>query len=262
MTNLSVSTKLANSSKLDKTLLPTMYELPSENPEDPGLPDEFHDLQPQLLSATLRLTDVAQNQIFTGTDLNLYYDLQHPLWYKRPDWFVALRVPRLYDGSELRMSYVIWQEEVSPSVIVELISPGTEKEDLGETESNEGEAPPKWTVYEQILQVPYYVVYDRYRNLLRAYELVDGKYQTLKVEDSRVLLPEMQLSLGLWQGAYDGISRQWLRWMDAEGNWIPTPLERAERQRERAEQQRDQAQDEASRLAAKLRELGIDPNQV
>jgi Uma2 family endonuclease len=38
--------------------LPTMYDLPSQDPEEPGLPDEFHDLQPQLLSATLRLTEV------------------------------------------------------------------------------------------------------------------------------------------------------------------------------------------------------------
>jgi hypothetical protein len=29
-----------------------MYDLPSEDPESPGLPDEFHDLQPQLLSLT------------------------------------------------------------------------------------------------------------------------------------------------------------------------------------------------------------------
>lgn len=30
--------------------LPTMYDLPSEDPEESGLPDEFHDIQPQLLS--------------------------------------------------------------------------------------------------------------------------------------------------------------------------------------------------------------------
>ena len=27
---------------------PTMCDLPSEDPEEPGLPDEFHNLQPQL----------------------------------------------------------------------------------------------------------------------------------------------------------------------------------------------------------------------
>ena len=46
--------------------LPTMYDLPSENPEEPGLPDEFHDYQPQLLSRTLRLADWATDRMFTG----------------------------------------------------------------------------------------------------------------------------------------------------------------------------------------------------
>ncbi len=42
-------------------------------------------------------------------------------------------VDRLYQQQELRKSYVIWQEEVSPFVVVELVSPGTENEDLGQT---------------------------------------------------------------------------------------------------------------------------------
>ena len=255
MTTSRLFVKQTDPIKPKKETLPTMYDLPSEDPEEPGLPDEFHDLQPQLLSATLRLTDVSRNQIFTGTDLNLYYDLNHPRWYKRPDWFAVLRVPRLYNGTELRMSYVVWQEEVSPSVVVELISEGTEKEDLGETESAEGEAPTKWTVYEQILRVPYYIVYDRYKNILRAYQWVDGQYQALVIEAGRAWLPDLKVGLGLWQGEYDGINREWLRWIDAQGNWIPTPLEQAQ-------QQREQAQGEAARFAAKLRELGIDPGQV
>ena len=32
--------------------LPTMYDLPSEDPKEPGLPDEFHYYQPQLLRET------------------------------------------------------------------------------------------------------------------------------------------------------------------------------------------------------------------
>jgi hypothetical protein len=32
-----------------KETLPTMYDLPSEDPEEPVLPDEFHSLQPRLL---------------------------------------------------------------------------------------------------------------------------------------------------------------------------------------------------------------------
>lgn len=90
-----------------------MYDLPSEDPKEPGLPNEFHDLQSQLLSATLRLSNYSRDKIFTGTDLKLYYDVRHPQWYKRPDWFLVMGVSRLYDGIDLRSSYVIWQERVA-----------------------------------------------------------------------------------------------------------------------------------------------------
>jgi Uma2 family endonuclease len=249
-----------------KPKLPTMYSLPSEDPEEPG--DEFHDLQPQLLSATLRLSDVSSDRIFTGTDLNLYYDPEHVLWHKRPDWFVAIGVPRLYAESDLRLSYVVWDEGVNPFVVVELLSPGTEKEDLGQTQSGEGEPPTKWEVYEQILKVPYYILYDRYSNLLRGYQLVEGQYQALELEETRIWLPELKLGLGLWQGEYDGITRQWLRWLDAEENWIPTALEQSEQKRIEAEQQREQERQQrliseakTARLAEQLRALGIDPGQ-
>jgi hypothetical protein len=39
-----------------------------------------------------------------------------------------------------------------------------------------------------------------------------------------------------------------LRWYDPDGNWIPTPVEQENQQ--------------VDKLAAKLRELGIDPNQL
>lgn len=73
--------------------LPTMYDLPSEDPEDPGLPDEFHDFQPQLLRETCQSPTYPAEEMFAGTDLNLYYDPRHPRWYKRPDWFLVLGYP-------------------------------------------------------------------------------------------------------------------------------------------------------------------------
>lgn len=114
-----------------KEVLPTMYDLPSEDPEEPGLPDEFHDLQPQLLSRTLSLMGYSRENCFTASDLNLYYNVRHPLWHKHPDWFLVLDVPRLYEQRDLRRSYVLWQEGNPPTVVVEFLSPGTEAEDLG-----------------------------------------------------------------------------------------------------------------------------------
>lgn len=230
---------------------PTMYDLPSEDPQEPGLPDEFHLLQPQLLSATLRLTDVAKEQIFTGGDLNLYYDRENPTWYKRPDWFAVAGVSRLYDGHDMRSSYVIWDEQVIPFIVVELISPGTAMSDLGELKREPNGTPPKWQVYEQILKVPNYVVFDRYKDKLWFFKLIEGEYQEQDVSNRRYWLEDMGIGLGVWQGEYEGITRPWLRWYDANGVWIPNKDERIEQERSRAE-----------RLAAKLRALGIDPENV
>ena len=60
-----------------------------EDPEEPGLPDEFHDYQPQLLRETFQPPRYVPDRFFVGTDLNLYYQLSHPTWYKRPDWFAV-----------------------------------------------------------------------------------------------------------------------------------------------------------------------------
>jgi Uma2 family endonuclease len=234
--------------------LPTMYDLPSEYPEESGLPDEFHYLQPQLLSATLRVTQ-AGGDIFSVGDMNIYYDVRHPLWHKRPDWFAVMGVPRLYEERDMRLSYVVWQEGINPFVIVELLSPGTEQEDLGQTEQTEDGLPTKWTVYEQILRVPYYVVFSRYTNQLQVFHLVGGRYQPVTLSQGKAAIAEWGISLGLWQGSYRGIERSWLRWHDAEGQLLLTEGE----QLEAAEQRADEAEARAAQLAEQLRQLGIDP---
>jgi Uma2 family endonuclease len=80
-----------------KEALPTMYDLPSENPQEPGLPDDFHYYQPQFLRETFCPPDYPPEQFYVASDLNLYYDVHHPSWYKRPDWFAVVDVLRLYN---------------------------------------------------------------------------------------------------------------------------------------------------------------------
>lgn len=247
--------------------LPTMYDLPSENPEEPGLPDEFHDLQPQLLSRTLRLSRYTRENCFTASDLNLYYDVNHPLWYKRPDWFLAVDVPRLYDGKDLRRSYVIWQEGKSPYVAIEFLSPGTEVEDLGrfynETsrvvnaesatptgnlienalESAVTKPPTKLEVYERYLRIPHYLVYSRYTQRLRYFKLDGGQYQeqSLSQENPIAWLADLEIGLGIWEGMFEDVPGYWLRWCDDAGNWFLTDTEQARVAREQAEAQLLQA---------------------
>jgi len=241
-----------------------MYDLPSEFPEEPGLPDEFHDLQPQLLSRTLSLVDYHRGNWFAGSDLNLYYDVHHPLWHKRPDWFLALNVPRLYGGRDLRRSYVVWQEGQSPTIVVEFLSPRTERDDLGrfygdsdqvnpdeydsEASTSSASTPSKLEVYEQYLRVPHYLVYSRYSQRLRYFKLVGTRYeeQPLCPGKPLVWLDDLKIGLGIWPGEFEGVRACWLRWCDQAGNWLLTDTERAEQR--------------AERLAERLRALGIDPD--
>jgi hypothetical protein len=133
------------------------------------------------------------------------------------------------------------------------------------TEEPLREKPPrKWEVYEQILQVPYYVVFSRYSNQMRMFRLQANGYQEvdLDAEQPRIWIPALELGLGLWYGKFEGIERLWLRWYDATGNWVLTAVEREhlraeqEKQRaERAEQLLEAERLEKERLLERLRQL-------
>ena len=258
--------------------LPTMYDLPSESLEEPGLPDEFHDLQPQLLSRTLQLTGYRRDNYFTVSDLNIYYDPDHKLWYKRADWFLAVGVPYLYAGQDLRRSYVNWQEPKPPHVVVEFLSPGTEGDDLGrfydgakealsaeptETETEleieqaaeidevkpkKREKPPsKLIVYEQYLRVPHYLVYNRENQQLRYFQRVAGEYQEQSLQDGNPLvwLNDLEIGLGIWEGHFNEVQGRWLRWCDRQGNWFLTDTEQERFAKLQAEQQTEQERQRA-----------------
>ncbi len=243
---------------------PTMDDLPSENPEDEGM-DEFHRLQSNVLS------EGAPGDIFTAAEMHIYFDLTHPKWYKRPDWFAVLDVPKLYGGTEMRSSYVVWDEGVVPFIAIELLSPSTEPEDLGKTVQKKGEPPTKWMVYEKILGIPYYVIFSRYTDKLKVFQISNSKYQQLTLPDNKLWLPMVNHGLGLWKGAYEGIHRLWLRWYDKNG-WVPLLAERARRERlakevaqrqvQVAQQQvqlaQRQVEQERCQTARKMLALGLD----
>lgn len=275
---------MISSSELRSTLqgevsrLPTMHDLPSENPLEPGLPDEFHGLQPQLLAETLTLPDYEPTQIFQSFDMNVYYDPEHTGWYKRPDWFLVVGTTRLYRGISSRSSYVMWDELIPPVVIIEFLSPGTEGDDLGRfasklpgSSSKPGRPPGKFTVYEQILKVPNYIIYDEATQRLRYFRLVEGQYQEQIVAANApsLWIPELKIGLGLWTGTYRHIRQKWIRWCNGEGNWLltETETERSAKESERSakEQERSEKEQERSerqKLANYLRSIGIDPDNL
>jgi Putative restriction endonuclease len=173
-----------------------------------------------------------------------------------------------------------------------LLSPGTEDEDLGETESEPGRPPTKWDVYEHILQVPYYIIFSRYTNELQAFQLVDGRYEAIDITSGLLPIPDLGLSLGLWYGSFQNITRLWLRWYSLSGELIPVSDEQLilakeqlqqirqqvqqleqenqqleqqnqqlEQENQQFKQQADIAQRRAEQLAERLRQLGINPDE-
>jgi hypothetical protein len=139
---------------------------------------------------------------------------------------------------------------------------------------SENKPPRKWEVYEQILRIPYYVVFSRYTNQLRVFKMVGAHFQELELQEARVWMPELDIGLGLWHGEYQGIERSWLRWYDAQGDWIPTEaeqervekaqaLQQAEQALQQVEQERQRAEEAEARLESliqRLWESGIDPD--
>ena len=251
-----------------KETLPTMYDLPDEEVGQSGMPDIFHVWQARLLDETFRPPNYELEEIFTASDLNVYYNVRDFSQNKRPDWFAVVGLPKP-EEFEIRLSYLIWQEGKTPLIIVELLSPSTMKEDLGRKLRDLNKPPTKWEVYEQWLRVPYYVTFSRYNDEMRIFTLEKTRYEEVKDHQGRFWIEDVELGLGLWRGDYLGGERLWLRWYDRNGNWIPTPAElekeRAEQERERAERERmekEAALRKAEQLEARLRELGIDPDQM
>src|SRR5262249_13940415 len=134
-----------------------------------------------------------------------------------------------------------------------------------------GEAEEKRDKYAR-MRVSYYVIYDPLLqvmpDVLTVYRLHGAVYERQETAQ----LPDLKLGLTLWEGTFEGKHDTWLRWTDEHGGLIPTGKERAEQaehqllqEQQRAEQEHQRAEQEhqrAERLAALLRQAGIDQDQA
>ena len=108
----------------------------------------------------------------------------------------------------------------------------------------------------------YYIIFDpqqliQKKDPLQVYQLSIGRY----VPKDDYCLEQIGLEVTLWDGAFEGFSKQWLRWCDADGKLILTGEEGSIQEHQRAEQEyqrAEQAEARAERLAALLRESGVE----
>ncbi|MEG4816491.1 Uma2 family endonuclease [Microcoleus sp. K5-D4] len=195
-----------------------------------------------------------------GQDCGIYWRLTEPLerGAEAPDWFYVPNVPPTIDGL-LRRSYVMWQEFVSPLIVLEFVSGnGAEERDRtpllrsGQQETKPG----KFWIYENVIHPAFYGIYEVTKASVEVYHLIEDRYQLVAAnERGHYPIAPLGVELGIWQGMYQNVELPWLRWWDSEGNLLLSGSETAEQERQRA----DRAEDQLEQLRAQLRSAGIEP---
>jgi len=109
----------------------------------------------------------------------------------------------------------------------------------------------KKQIYQDIFRTPEYFWFDPNNLEFAGFILVGGTYQPIEPNPQGWLWSQ-QLNLFL------GVYQEKLRFFTAEGELVPTPEEVAPQEMQRAEQEKQRS----DRLAAKLRELGVDPDSI
>ncbi len=186
-----------------------------------------------------------------GQDSGIYWRMMEPpeKGAEAPDWFYVPNVSPLLDG-EYRRSYVLWKEFVAPLIAIEFVS-GSGKEERDATPPSATEKAGKFWVYEQAIRIPYYAIFDTWKDSLEVYHLFDNRYTKIQPNDLghyAVLPMGVELGLKFENGA------AWLRWWDDTGNLLLTGDERAveaEQKQVQAEQKQLQAQQKQAQALQK-----------
>jgi len=273
---------------------PIILKTPLTLPDHKQLPDSdgtfvknFQE-HPQSIVLTSSIEPVLQKlhpdgRYCIGQDSGIYWRMMEPpeKGAEAPDWFYVPNVSPLIDG-EYRRSYVLWKEYVAPLIAIEFVS-GNGSEERDATPPSGTEKAGKFWVYEQAIRIPFYLIFDGFRDKLEAYNLLDGRYVKMSPNDrGHYAIAPMGVELGLI--VENGVS--WLRWWDESGNLLLTGDERAiaekqarleaeaiaDQQKAIADQQKaiadkatlaqQQAEQKAQRLAERLRALGYDPEEI
>ena len=210
-------------------------ELPAMPPcnldsDEPPLESDLHLQQIILFLECLNWLWRDRTDYYASGNLTIYYSTSKIKTrdFRGPDFFVVLNTEK-----RPRKSWIVWEEGgKTPNVVIEILSDSTAKQDRGA----------KKQLYQDVLKVFDYFWFDPVTLEFAGFTLVGGQYQPLPPGDRGWLWSE-QLQLFL------GIHDRRLRFFTPDGTLVPTPAEVALQEQQRAEQ-----------LAAKLRELGVDPD--
>ena len=220
---------------LDKVPRPDVSQLVTE--DDTPVDNPFSEKQMRLLVAILYASWNPGRPFVAMANVAVYMALNRPPTV--PDVLVATDVQTPPDlmNKEHRAFYA-WLYGKAPDLAVEIVS-----------NRKGGELTTKMKEY-AYLGVRWYAVYDPARLIqkeaLVCYQLTGDHYERLEGH----FIP---LGLGLveWDGEIENHRERWIRWVDSSGQLLPTAEEKAAK-----------VEAQNNLLAAKLRELGIDPESI
>lgn len=223
-----------------------------EYPDEDGLPMAESDFQRDYLIAAVKVLEIhfqSRPDVYVSGNLFIYYEEGNPQSVVAPDTFVVMGVEK-----RQRRSYKTWENgDKTPDFVLEITSMSTRSQDQGA----------KKGIY-AFLGVQEYFQYDPTGDYLipqlQGFNLVEGNYFPItptNLPDGTISISSQVLSLDL-RVLPDGKLRFY---NPATGEFLLTH-EEAEAARRNAEAARRDAQERAQRLAAKLQELGIDPDTL
>jgi hypothetical protein len=108
------------------------------------------------MKITFRPPNYPQTKSLLPSDLNLYYNVRHPLWYNAPTGLPLLGVPRtLYEQREIRLATWFGKKGFNPFVVVETAYHTELKKKIRTNAAGSQSTPDEMEVYERTLRVPF-----------------------------------------------------------------------------------------------------------
>ena len=271
--------------------IPPDFDLPKGDlySDEPTMESEAHLRQMLLLITCLDWLWQDRNDFYASGNMTIYYNPKKikSRDFRGPDFFVVLGTER-----KLRKSWVVWEENGQyPNVIVEILSDSTAQVDRTS----------KKQLYQDTFRTPEYFWIDPVTQEFQGFLLVGGNYEPIAAdEDGYLWSRQLNLFLGLHQQqlrfftsdrqlvptpteaalqvqveAQERVqqaqaeakqaqaeAQERVQQAQAEAEQAQAKAEQAQTEALQAQTEAEQAQTQRDRLARKLRELGIDPNQI
>jgi Uma2 family endonuclease len=248
--------KSANPRLIDKPeiiweKLPANFILPDDPVESIAQP-----LLAAALTESLDLANLMTSEMLIASNMALVVKINQKTIVKAPDWFYVAKVNPV---RIIRRSYSPHIDGEVPAIVMEFLS----EEDTSEYSMRPTPSYGKMYFYEQILQIPIYVIFDPEDGRLEIRTLeasVDSpsKYELQALDrHGRFWIESLGLDLGVWHGTRLDQTFYWLRWWDTSGNLLLWGTEKLEQKQELLETEKQRA-DLAEQEILRLRQLLAD----